>query len=126
MPNENGRLNIEQKRSKFAFDHKANSKSTNYDAMVKKVPAYIQTNGLVYTLAFLEKKDEGVFDTIWRWHCQTTENTMQLPTLKGKSKKVFLETLLTLSDEDIRLLTLETLALFTWLRRFVDDEKATD
>ena len=94
--------------------------------MVKKVPAYIQTNGLVYTLAFLEKKDEGVYDTIWKWHCNTDENTMQLPTLKGKPKKVFLETLLILSDEDIRFLTLETLALFTWLRRFVDDEKATD
>jgi len=124
MPNE--RLNIEQKRSKFAFDHKTSTESSNYDAMVKKVPAYIQTNGLVYTLAFLEKKDKGVYDTIWKWHCNTAENLMRLSSLNGKAKTAFLETLFTLSDEDIRLLTLETLALFTWLRRFVDDEKATD
>lgn len=124
MPNT--RLNIEQKRAKFAFDHKTSTKSTNYDAMVLKVPAYVQTNGLVYTLAFLQKKDEGVFETIWKWHCQEAGNAMQLPALKGKPNTAFLSTLINLDDEGIRLVTLETLALFTWLRRFVDDEKATD
>lgn len=139
MPNENDRLSIEQQRSKFAFDHKESPKETNkkgkeealssnYDAMVKKVPAYIQTNGFVYTMAFLAEKDKGVLQTIYEWHCSSTENTMKLDKLDSvTSREDFLEKLIKeLSDEEIRMITVETLALFTWLRRFVDDEKASE
>jgi len=119
---ENQRLDIEQKRAKFAFDNKTSAESSNYDAMVKKAPAYIQTNGFVYTIAFLAEKDKGVFKTIWKWNCNAPENTMKLSSLNGKSENQFLATLINLEDEDLRLVTLETLALFTWLRRFVKDE----
>ncbi|WP_027003423.1 type III-B CRISPR module-associated protein Cmr5 [Hugenholtzia roseola] len=123
---ENPRLNIEQQRAKFAFDHRTSKLSSNYDAMVKKLPAYVQTNGFVYAMAFLAEKDKGVFETIWKWHCNSSENTMKLPALNGISKGNFLPVLINLEDEKIRLITMETLALFTWLRRFVDDEKATE
>jgi CRISPR type III-B/RAMP module-associated protein Cmr5 len=121
---DNNRLNIEQQRSKFAFDHKTSSESSNYDAMVKKVPAYIQTNGFVYTMAFLAEKDKGVLQTIYKWHCTAAENTMKSAKLASVTKRDdFLEKLIKdLSDEEIRLVTIETLALFTWLRRFVKDE----
>ena len=120
---DNQRLNIEQKRAKFAFDHKSSSKSSNYDAMVKKTGAYIQTNGLVYTLAFLEQKDKGVFETLWKWHCSENGNFMRLPELTGKAQTEFISVLLGLTDEKIRLVTLETISLLTWLRRFVKDDE---
>lgn len=122
MPNE--RLNIEQKRSKFAFDKRSSGDGSNYDAIVMKVPAYIQTNGFVYTMAFLaQKKDaKAVFEVIWEWHCNSSDNLSRLEELRSVTQDKFLEKLLTLSDEQIRLVTLETLALFTWLRRFVDDD----
>lgn len=136
MPNENDRLNIEQQRSKFAFNHKESPKETNkkgkeealssnYDAMVKKLPAYIQTNGFVYTMAFLAEKDKGVLQTIYEWHCTAPENKTRLDKLTSlTSREAFLEKLIKdLSDEEIRILTIETLALFTWLRRFVKDDE---
>ncbi|MDX2305779.1 MAG: type III-B CRISPR module-associated protein Cmr5 [Microscillaceae bacterium] len=125
MPNENDRLNIEQQRSKFAFNHKTSSESSNYDAMAKKLPAYIQTNGFVYTMAFLAEKDKGVLQTIYEWHCTAPENKTRLDKLTSlTSREAFLEKLIKdLSDEEIRILTIETLALFTWLRRFVKDDE---
>jgi len=136
---ENQRLNIEQQRAKFAFAHKESPKETNkkgkedtlssnYDAMVKKVPAYIQTNGFVYTMAFLAEKDEGVLQTIYEWHCTALENKMKLDKLTSVTKREdFLAKIVKdLSDEEIRMITVDTLALFTWLRRFVDDEKAAE
>lgn len=123
---ENQRLSIEQKRAKFAFNNRSSGDSSNYDALVKKVASYIQTNGFVYTMAFLaqKKEAEAVFKVIWDWNCNSNENTLRLNDLKNVSKEKFIEVLTqTLEDEQIRLVTLETLALFTWLRRFVNDDE---
>jgi CRISPR type III-B/RAMP module-associated protein Cmr5 len=120
---ENQRLNIDQNRAKFAFDNKTSNKSSNYDAMVKKTGAYLQTNGLVYTLAFLEQKDKGVFETLWKWHCIETGNSMRLTELREKTQKEFISALLSLDDEKIRLVTIETISLLAWLRRFVKDDE---
>lgn len=125
------RLNIDQKRAAFAYSKRTAGNDSNYDAMVKKVPAYIQNNGFVYTLAFLAEKKDGksVFKVIYEWHT-SAENACRLQKLQGISESQFLKTLaemktpngVLLTDEEIRLLTMETLTLFTWLRRFVKDE----
>ena len=126
MPNGNHRLDVECNRSKFAFAHRTHTDSPNYDAMVKKLPAYIQTNGLVYTLAFLHKKDPGLYDTLWKWHCNATDNFNQLTSLASKSKEAFLRVVVNdLEDDEIRRLTMETLALLNWLKRFVTEDEAS-
>jgi len=123
--------NLEQRRLLYAM--KATSKegrskkvqsdkerSSNYDSMIKKVPAYIQKNGFVYTMAFLKEKDQEVFHDIWKWHCSTDLNTRKLV---EKKKEEFLKYLLELEDASmLRALTLETLAIMKCFKRFVKDE----
>lgn len=124
--------NLEQKRLIFAMKQgKANADKGNYDSLVRKIPAYIQTNGLLYTLAFLDSKRdinkqgvkndaELVFEDIWEWHCNSSQNDHKM--MQGVTIPMFMEKLFEKSDSEIRLLTLETLALFKCLKRFVKDE----
>lgn len=135
MIEKNDRINIERERARFAFLHKESPKdenekplSTNYDAMIKKLPAYIQTNGFMYTIAYLAEKDPGVLETIRKWLCQTNENVLRINKLeKIATNEDFLKaTIEKISDEEIRYLTLDTLALLGWLRRFVKDEDKSE
>ncbi|MEM8524993.1 MAG: type III-B CRISPR module-associated protein Cmr5 [Bacteroidota bacterium] len=123
--------NLEQQRLLYAMratskDGRARKelsnkeRSSNYDSMVKKVPAYVQKNGFVYTMAFLNEKDHEVFYDIWKWHCSTDLNTRKLA---EKEKGEFLKYLLELEDASmLRALTLETLAIMKCFKRFVKDE----
>ncbi len=126
--------NLEQKRLIFAQKQatRKEKNSTNYDSLIKKIPAYIQTNGLLYTLAFLDSKRkvdekgvkndaELVFQDIWEWHCKTSENDHKM--MPNVTIPKFMEELFKKSDSEIRFLTLETLSLFKCLKRFVKEEK---
>lgn len=103
-------------------------KSKNYDGMIKKVPAYIQKNGFVYTMAFLNEKDQEVFYDIWRWHCDTSLTHNEIPLneqrwMSNTTKDKFLKELFELKDMNkLRAITLETLAIMKCFRRFVKDE----
>ncbi len=124
MSNGNDRLNIEQHRSIYAYKQaNRTNKSGNYDSNVKKFPAYVQTNGLIYTFAFMlskEKEWKSVIEDIDGWFSDEPQEILK-GKLAGKklSEVIFSDTL---EDKDIRITTMETLALFTWLRRFVKDE----
>lgn len=124
---------LEQKRLVFALketskegrDEKKLGKkerSKNYDSMVKKVPTYILNNGLLYTLAYLNEKDPEVLYDIWNWHCSSEFNERKM--MKEVIRNNFLNTLFNKPDSEIRIITLETLALLKCMRRFVkEDEK---
>ena len=108
-------------RNKKKEDEKIKKKSSNYDSMVKKVPAFILNNGFLCTMAFLNEKDEEVFYDIWNWHCESENNQNKL--LSGISKDDFLTKLFSASDEMVRALTMETLSLMKCMRRFVKDDE---
>jgi CRISPR type III-B/RAMP module-associated protein Cmr5 len=124
--------NLEQQRLIFAMEQGIKNKGKgNYDSLVKKIPAYIQTNGFLYTLAFLDSKRdinkqgikndaELVFEDIWEWHCNTDQNDHKM--MLGVTLPKFMEELFKKSDAEVRFLTLETLSLFKCLKRFVKDE----
>lgn len=112
--------NLEQERLIFSQKQASRKEknSSNYDAMVKKVPAFIQTNGLLYTLAYLLEKDKAVFEDIKEWHTVKHNNLGFAIT----DDNAFLTATFDLSDDKVRLLTLETLSLFKCLKRFVKEE----
>lgn len=111
--------NLEQKRLIFAMDNAKNDKA--YGVMVKKVPAYIQTNGLLYTLSYLIEKDKAVFEGIQTWHTEA-HNVLGFEAITKTDKTAFLKATFALTDDKVRFLTLETLSLFKCLKRFVKDE----
>ncbi len=115
--------NLEQKRLIYSQNQTTRSgkNSSNYDAMIKKVAAFIQTNGLLYTLAYLKEKDEAVFEDIQKWHTEE-HNVLSFAANTKNDKGEFLKATFALTDDKVRLLTLETLALFKCLKRFVKDE----
>jgi len=115
--------NLEQKRLIYSQKQasRGGKSSSNYDAMVKKVPAFIQTNGLLYTLAYLKEKDKAVFEDIQMWHTDE-HNVLSFAAQTKTDTGEFLKATFALSEDKVRLLTLETLALFKCLKRFVKDE----
>lgn len=115
--------NLEQKRLIFAMTNAKKDKP--YGVMVKKVPALIQTNGLLYSLAYLKKEKPDVFETIRKWHVEEYNN-LGFEKESTKKDESFLSEIFNekkFSDSAIRLLTLETLNLIKCLKRFVSDEK---
>lgn len=113
--------NLEQKRLLYA-KRKADAQETKseYASMIKKVPAYILKNGFPYTMAFLNEKGKSVFNDIVEWHCSNELNEQRLA--DGKQDD-FLNYLLgeNMEMDNLRALTMETLAIMKCFRRFVKD-----
>lgn len=111
--------NLEQKRLLYAKRKAdARGKDSEYASMTKKVPAFILKNGFPYTMAYLNEKGKKVFDDIVEWHCSTDLNST--PLASGK-KDEFLNHIFSLETNELRALTLETLAIMKCFRRFVKD-----
>ena len=117
---------IEQGRAKYAFEKvKGISDNTgdgskklkeNYKSAAKKLPVLIKTNGLGQTLAFLKSKGgahDKLYEHIGSW--LQTEDTKQLV-----EEGELVEQIINLESQTYRQVTVETLALLNWLRRFVD------
>jgi len=119
------RNNIEQKRAEAAYEFaiRANKQGNNYDSNAKKLPMYILTNGLVNTLAFTySKKDwKQLYEDITIWF--KDKDPQDLIKDKFVNNKPLIEVVLSLNDVELRQVTNETLALFSWLRRFVKEEE---
>jgi len=118
------RNNIEQKRAEAAYEFaiRANKQGNNYDSNAKKLPMYILTNGLVNTLAFTySKKDwKQLYEDITIWF--KDKDPQGLIKSKFVNDNSLIEVVISLNDLELRQVTNETLALFTWLRRFVKEE----
>lgn len=122
---------IEQGRAQYAFekvkeisdnDEDGSKKlKENYKSTAKKLPVLIKTNGLGQTLAFLKSKggkiainaNDKLYEHIGSW----------LQTEDGKrlvEEGELVEQVINLESQAYRQVTVETLALLNWMRRFVD------
>ena len=122
---------IEQGRAKYAFEKvkeisedRSKKLKENYKSTAKKLPVLIKTNGLGQTLAFLKSKGEKdeskpknahdrLYDQISIW--------LQTEDFKGLvDVGELVEQVINLESQAYRQVTVETLALLNWMRRFVD------
>lgn len=101
----------------------------NFKSYVMNVPAYIKTNGLLATYAFIGTKMETtaykkIYEMTKEWlrsdACSVKESVAigEKEDLKGK--------FLSLSSNEYKLVTKEVLALFHWVKRFAVSELDTD
>lgn len=133
------RQTLDQQRAKHAFeavrkviddddaarkaaDKKAKENAGKYKSYAKKVPMMIKTNGLGATLAFMKgKHKEAAYKlllevtTTWLKQADTTADIFT-------DSPDLLKTLVAQNSDDYRRVTLEVLALFGWLKRFVEAE----
>jgi CRISPR-associated protein Cmr5 len=126
------RLNIEQERAKAAFGYATRTnKKGNYDGNAKKLPMYVLNNGLVNTIAFAYSKSdwEQLYLDIEDWFLKESQGLIKIELQKNKDalpekdkKKALINTIISLDSNELRQVTTETLALFSWLRRFVKEE----
>ncbi len=121
------RVSIEKERMKAAYD--AADKSSNkkeFESYVNKLPAYILTNGLGNTLAYLAGKTEQswkeVIDAIFNWlNNQYSGFQDKMQNLEGKTNGEKLLNLIKdekMDDAQMRAFTAEILAYVNWLRKF--------
>lgn len=114
---------IEQGRAKYAFEAVTGISQTkekklkeSYKPAAKKLPVLIKTNGLGQTLAFIKERNLGydkLYDQIGNW-LQTEDAKGLVP--QGE----LVEQVIQLQSPVYRQVTVETLALLNWIRRFVD------
>ncbi|RSK26558.1 type III-B CRISPR module-associated protein Cmr5 [Bacillus sp. HMF5848] len=115
---------IENGRAAFAFREvkeyiEKNGQSSKFRSYIKKMPAMIQVNGLGQTLAFYysnhskEKEYGDIYNIIGKW-C-----SIQLSGLIN-SEDEFVEQVINLNSKSYKVVTVETLSLLNWMRRFAD------
>ena len=114
---------IEQGRAKYAFDKVKGISDSGPDALkkkyksaAKKFPVLIKTNGLGQSLAFIKQRNDGydkLYEQVGTW-LQTEDAKGLVP--PGE----LVEQVIQLPSPAYRQVTVETLALLNWLRRFVD------
>lgn len=96
----------------------------SYKSAAKKLPVLIKTNGLGQSLAFLKSKgaDEGkpenAHDKLYE-HIGTWLQTKDVKGLVPQNVELVKE-VIELPSPTYRQVTVETLALLNWMRRFVD------
>jgi len=112
-------------RAKYAYDcvNKVKDKEFkgNYKSYVKKIPTLIQVNGLAGTFAFVfSKKGEGskqkeAYRTIY----QQVDKWLK-KNYKNNDETELIEWIITRDPKLYKAITIEVLALFSWLRRFAE------
>ena len=110
---------IEQGRATYAFkvvQEVSDSLKKEYKSAAKKLPVLIKTNGLGQSLAFIKKRNNSydkLYEQIGKW--LQTEDTKRLV-----EEGELVEKVIKLDSHAYRQVTVETLALLNWMRRFVD------
>lgn len=124
---------LEQGRAGFSYDKvlearcELGEKASEYKSYVKKTPMLIKTNGLGATLAFIKSKGKSkeskgkdknawhiIYQQITDW---VDKNAKYIADRKGED---LVKVVVSLETPAYRALTKEILALFNWLRRFVE------
>jgi len=117
----------ELNRAKFAYDcvnsvlSKSQKTKESYKSYVKKIPTYIQVNGLAGALAFIfSKKGEGsptkeaykeIYKQIDDWLKQN---------LKKNNDEDLVKWVIEQESKLYKAITIEVLSLFSWIRRFAE------
>jgi len=106
-----------QKAYEFAKDGTNDGKNKEYKNKVKSFPMMIKTNGLGAAVAFIYgKKDKD-----WTKIYNQLERYLKQNELNNLNKDDSLVPYLTRIDSTLyRAITVEVMALFTWLRRFAE------
>lgn len=121
--------NIEHERAKEAWscigyvneEVESRSFKKEYRSIVMKLPTLIITNGLGQTLAFLKSKGKGdknkpeekVYQDIDGWLSKNKN-------IHWNARGELLERVIALPNDKFRQVTAETLAFFSWMKRFAD------
>lgn len=131
--NNNSLKGIEQGRAAFAYQ-KANEvvnesyKKKYKNGVVKKIPMMIKTNGLGATLAFAKSKGDAngpdekkawnkVYVQIAEWLQQPQKSHLfETPFTEDDLVNKVIQS----SSSHYRMITIEVLAFFNWLRRFAE------
>jgi len=96
-----------------------------YKAYCKKIPSLIQTNGLSATFAFMFSKRTGtyffIYNQVDEWLKERYESDNSI-----NSDTDLIERLINLDSAKYRKVTIEVLALFSWLRRFAEGKISKD
>jgi CRISPR-associated protein Cmr5 len=87
--------------------------SSEYKSYVKKIPSYIQTNGLSATFAFMYSK-KGTYEVIYK----QIEDWLKQRGFEIKDELI--KWIISRNSKDYKLVTKEVMALFLWLRRFAE------
>ena len=110
---------------KTADEKKDSKEAREYKSYAKKIPMMVKTNGLGSTLAFVKSKCKqdkfNAYNLLY----------VQLKTWFSKSENSYynlnlgdyddlVEKVIALNSSEYRAVTVETLALFGWLRRFAE------
>lgn len=113
---------LEQGRAQFAYLAVTSQKDTavegDYKAYAKKIPMLIKTNGLGATIAYIEAKGKTkkaymeIYKQIAQWLKKDDKSLVDL------SQTNLTEAIISLDSSAYRAVTVEILALFSWLSRF--------
>lgn len=121
---------IEQGRAEFAYKNakkvaeqlkKEHEQKKKYKAHCKDVPMMIKTNGLGATIAFIfskqqkEKAYRFLYEQISEWLKKSQKHLIDL-----SDDRPLMEAVVALNSPAYRAVTVEVLALFSWLRRFAE------
>ena len=113
---------LEQGRASKAYEFASNakeklSKYDEYKSYTKKIPMLIKTNGLGATFAYMKSKGGNTYNLI---HKQTFEWLSENELFEFEKNEDFVKDIISLKSDKYRSVTIEVLALFTWLRRFAE------
>jgi len=96
-----------------------------YKAYCKKIPSLIQTNGLSATFAFMFSKRTRTYIFIYHqvdeWLKERYSNDNSI-----NNDTELMERVIKLDSAKYRKVTIEVLALFSWLRRFAEGRISKD
>ena len=117
---------IEQGRATYAFNAVqgvSENLKKKYKTAAKKAPVLVKTNGLGQTLAFIKSKggkrgEENGYDELYKQIAKwlQTEDAKALVPPQGELVREVIK----LPSPAYRQVTIETLTLLNWIRRFVD------
>ena len=98
------------------------AEAKEYKSYTRKIPMMIKTNGLGSALAFVKSKQKKeaykkIYDQLSEWLMQECITTAFLFNRKDAE---LVEEVIKLPSHEYRAVTMETLALMTWLRRFAE------
>lgn len=116
---------IEEGRAAFAFEQVKQAveelagDAQNYKSYVRSLPSMIQVNGLGQTMAFYYarkrkyKAYRDIYKSIFNWLQRKFPDHFQ-------QQNELVEEVVKLRSEDYRMLTMEVLALLSWMGRFAE------
>lgn len=116
------KITLEQGRAAYAYKcaqkgvNKNLCKPDEYKSYAKKIPMLIKTNGLGATFAFMESKG-GTYKVMIN---QTKMWLVENPLYKIGENDDFMQKIITMDSAEYRAVTIEVLALYSWIRRFAE------